>query len=176
MRSRASNVEACCSFNWRKASSSAGVTGGVSSAREAVGGSGNSPAPPGRERDRKQWQVRRPAVKFGRLWRSRNMNDGLGRKLGLLPTDARTIIFNSGVEAVPHRESKAGAIEGLLKEVQPIHHREALSRYVKAVAADVHDFQHRLLRREFLGQDRKSTRLNSSHRTISYAVFCLKKK
>src|SRR5207248_4578779 len=26
------------------------------------------------------------------------------------------------------------------------------------------------------GSDRKSTRLNSSHRTISYAVFCLKKK
>src|SRR5207248_9444688 len=26
------------------------------------------------------------------------------------------------------------------------------------------------------GIDRKSTRLNSSHRTISYAVFCLKKK
>src|SRR5437879_10202615 len=25
-------------------------------------------------------------------------------------------------------------------------------------------------------QDRKSTRLNSSHRCISYAVFCLKKK
>src|SRR5437764_13571396 len=27
-----------------------------------------------------------------------------------------------------------------------------------------------------LGLDRKSTRLNSSHRCISYAVFCLKKK
>src|SRR5438552_16376443 len=27
-----------------------------------------------------------------------------------------------------------------------------------------------------LGQDRKSTRLNSSHQIISYAVFCLKKK
>src|SRR5207248_3903092 len=27
-----------------------------------------------------------------------------------------------------------------------------------------------------LRTDRKSTRLNSSHRTISYAVFCLKKK
>src|SRR5437879_7289200 len=27
-----------------------------------------------------------------------------------------------------------------------------------------------------LGVDRKSTRLNSSHRCISYAVFCLKKK
>src|SRR2546422_4718969 len=28
----------------------------------------------------------------------------------------------------------------------------------------------------FTGQDRKSTRLNSSHGYISYAVFCLKKK
>src|SRR5437588_7803382 len=27
-----------------------------------------------------------------------------------------------------------------------------------------------------LGRDRKSTRLNSSHTVISYAVFCLKKK
>src|SRR5207248_9378261 len=33
----------------------------------------------------------------------------------------------------------------------------------------------RFRRREADG-DRKSTRLNSSHRTISYAVFCLKKK
>src|SRR5437763_10044798 len=37
------------------------------------------------------------------------------------------------------------------------------------------------LAQEFLsptrpGEDRKSTRLNSSHRCISYAVFCLKKK
>src|SRR5437867_10133704 len=30
--------------------------------------------------------------------------------------------------------------------------------------------------RKLLKRDRKSTRLNSSHRTISYAVFCLKKK
>src|SRR5207248_10769614 len=30
-------------------------------------------------------------------------------------------------------------------------------------------------RRARCGRDRKSTRLNSSHRTISYAVFCLKK-
>src|SRR3712207_9014991 len=28
----------------------------------------------------------------------------------------------------------------------------------------------------FLASDRKSTRLNSSHANISYAVFCLKKK
>src|ERR1039457_6231198 len=30
--------------------------------------------------------------------------------------------------------------------------------------------------RNFAGIDRKSTRLNSSHLVISYAVFCLKKK
>src|SRR2546430_17166519 len=29
---------------------------------------------------------------------------------------------------------------------------------------------------DFLPRDRKSTRLNSSHSQISYAVFCLKKK
>src|SRR5437764_11663184 len=42
------------------------------------------------------------------------------------------------------------------------------------------DKRHRLIRFEelFRGtlEDRKSTRLNSSHRCISYAVFCLKKK
>src|SRR5207245_9436786 len=31
-------------------------------------------------------------------------------------------------------------------------------------------------RRSAQGEDRKSTRLNSSHGSISYAVFCLKKK
>src|SRR2546430_6908776 len=30
--------------------------------------------------------------------------------------------------------------------------------------------------RPLVGEDRKSTRLNSSHSQISYAVFCLKKK
>src|SRR5687768_18268724 len=34
----------------------------------------------------------------------------------------------------------------------------------------------RFLRRREVRQDRKSTRLNSSHGYISYAVFCLKKK
>src|SRR2546430_12320495 len=34
----------------------------------------------------------------------------------------------------------------------------------------------RLAQFRFMGRDRKSTRLNSSHSQISYAVFCLKKK
>src|SRR5947208_9140936 len=36
------------------------------------------------------------------------------------------------------------------------------------------DFDDRLLK--MFAEDRKSTRLNSSHQIISYAVFCLKKK
>src|SRR5437867_9896160 len=45
-------------------------------------------------------------------------------------------------------------------------------------ATHVHERQHcnRLAGTANRLQDRKSTRLNSSHRTISYAVFCLKKK
>src|SRR5574337_947864 len=45
------------------------------------------------------------------------------------------------------------------------------------------DCSHKMKRRLLLGrkvmtnlEDRKSTRLNSSHHSISYAVFCLKKK
>src|SRR5690348_17407918 len=50
--------------------------------------------------------------------------------------------------------------------LRPQHHRAA-----------VHPEQARhLSRREQVVVDRKSTRLNSSHPSISYAVFCLKKK
>src|SRR5690348_18113826 len=59
-----------------------------------------------------------------------------------------------------------------LHDALPIY-REAqvhgdLHRHGEAVAADVR-------RRQRPRRDRKSTRLNSSHPSISYAVFCLKK-
>src|SRR2546430_13430998 len=44
------------------------------------------------------------------------------------------------------------------------------------VSARAHDAAARVRRRAAEVQDRKSTRLNSSHSQISYAVFCLKKK
>src|SRR2546426_3601804 len=44
-------------------------------------------------------------------------------------------------------------------------------RHLEAVAAGEAG-----IGQELLGPDRKSTRLNSSHLVISYAVFCLKKK
>src|SRR3712207_8439669 len=39
-----------------------------------------------------------------------------------------------------------------------------------------HDFLKDPICPQLDGEDRKSTRLNSSHANISYAVFCLKKK
>src|SRR5947208_13484513 len=48
---------------------------------------------------------------------------------------------------------------------------------VRAAAVELRDRDHgRLSNIVFMGIDRKSTRLNSSHQIISYAVFCLKKK
>src|SRR5690606_40196271 len=51
---------------------------------------------------------------------------------------------------------------------------------LKAVCVERSGHRHRLVegvaRHETTGQDRKSTRLNSSHVKSSYAVFCLKKK
>src|SRR5688572_32520765 len=51
-------------------------------------------------------------------------------------------------------------------------HREDLLPLVDARQVDEEDLVEAALARE----DRKSTRLNSSHSQISYAVFCLKKK
>src|SRR5438128_6826913 len=50
-----------------------------------------------------------------------------------------------------------------------------LERKLRSASFDFNDFlsQFKMLRK--MG-DRKSTRLNSSHGSISYAVFCLKKK
>src|SRR5690625_3958302 len=57
---------------------------------------------------------------------------------------------------------------------------ERITNVVPIDADDLADWAVRLydeyLRRPDLIRDRKSTRLNSSHVAISYAVFCLKKK
>src|SRR5256885_12485600 len=60
-----------------------------------------------------------------------------------------------------------------LHDALPICQADALLRIlvVHAGAAGLHEVQIAVQR-----TDRKSTRLNSSHLVISYAVFCLKKK
>src|SRR5690606_40587522 len=53
------------------------------------------------------------------------------------------------------------------KQVTADNHRAYVFRVAANIAADWY-------RRQTREQDRKSTRLNSSHVKISYAVFCLK--
>src|SRR3989454_5596691 len=54
-------------------------------------------------------------------------------------------------------------------------------RFTSSVSTRDHNFTsgriyEQVIAKERRGEDRKSTRLNSSHLVISYAVFCLKKK
>src|SRR2546427_4903573 len=75
-----------------------------------------------------------------------------------------TTLFRSAVAVLVHVQHVAGHI---LADHIPRCGRAA------AHAADVQTFA---LAKGEIEQDRKSTRLNSSHSQISYAVFCLKKK
>src|SRR5438445_1422415 len=65
---------------------------------------------------------------------------------------------------------------------QPLRRRDVLEQQVPAALrlAARHEGRHGRRERGLGGgvrhRDRKSTRLNSSHANISYAVFCLKKK
>src|SRR5690349_23715261 len=86
-----------------------------------------------------------------------------------------TTLFRSGTD---------GEIDHLRREHKRAHHAEQRDfRFVEPALRATRDQAHRRRRgrvqrgphgrRE---EDRKSTRLNSSHVEISYAVFCLKKK
>src|SRR2546427_8810009 len=55
-------------------------------------------------------------------------------------------------------------------------HRGRTARVLLRVRAAVAEHRLHLRNGAELSSDRKSTRLNSSHSQISYAVFCLKKK
>src|SRR5438552_18025877 len=64
-----------------------------------------------------------------------------------------------------------------LHDALPISQSNAgLEVAVHPAAGHVRHRQRRRAHDAHLAQDRKSTRLNSSHQIISYAVFCLKKK
>src|SRR5947207_6182704 len=68
-----------------------------------------------------------------------------------------------------------------LKRTQQVHIVETVidavfGSFLDHLERAVHTDQIALHRTQEQPQDRKSTRLNSSHTVISYAVFCLKKK
>src|SRR5437773_536561 len=71
-----------------------------------------------------------------------------------------------------HRRAllSAGAAPGNQALLGAPHHAPGVQQHSQPEPTPNTDGQVRV------GEDRKSTRLNSSHITISYAVFCLKKK
>src|SRR3712207_7330549 len=78
-----------------------------------------------------------------------------------------TTLFRSGLELGPGRAGRE-LPPGVADE------RHVLVRELGVV---VTDGEGAIVALEHVpGEDRKSTRLNSSHANISYAVFCLKKK
>src|SRR5437879_13363857 len=95
-----------------------------------------------------------------------------GDHMKLTPLDIQQWEFKVRVRGYDRQEVQAflrsvsQAVEQLVKENTQLKERaEHLERQVNDLRTT-----------EATLKDRKSTRLNSSHRCISYAVFCLKKK
>src|SRR5256885_11297282 len=86
-----------------------------------------------------------------------------------------TTLFRSGVA---RGECPAREIPGLFGEIPVDHARYAAGAEARTIAAHTLQRLEVVRRAADVGNilDRKSTRLNSSHLVISYAVFCLKKK
>src|SRR5262245_12522423 len=99
---------------------------------------------------------------------------GLFARKGYEGATTREIAEKAGInEALlfRHFSSKENLYWTMIEEVcQPRGRRQRIQRLLDAGGTDFEVFQ------GIAREDRKSTRLNSSHLGISYAVFCLKKK
>src|SRR5687768_18365379 len=94
---------------------------------------------------------------------------------GAGPTELDTLSLHDALPicAARHVRDKAAAL--LMKaDEHPPFLRDVTRGEPRAMAIAPRRPPYR--REHLLGTDRKSTRLNSSHGYISYAVFCLKKK
>src|SRR3712207_6949899 len=82
-----------------------------------------------------------------------------------------TTLFRSAAPGVGagHPDRRARRPAPARRRLRPLRRRRAGDRRAREPVAAAHRGGRR-------GPDRKSTRLNSSHANISYAVFCLKKK
>src|SRR3989454_4622826 len=109
----------------------------------------------------------------------------LGKCSGRSPEEMRfSVVENDGIKSIVKRwilpqgrtprRIQAGILRGLTMELDFQHQAQRwlglqereLSTWLRRLARDI----------QTAIEDRKSTRLNSSHLVISYAVFCLKKK
>src|SRR5687768_18174474 len=81
-----------------------------------------------------------------------------------------TTLFRSGCRRATGRSERAGPV------YRDPGAARAEARIDQGAGRHLHRREHRATDGGLATPDRKSTRLNSSHGYISYAVFCLKKK
>src|SRR5437867_7925774 len=85
----------------------------------------------------------------------------LAADVRVVPLGTEPETFRPGIDPRPARETYGLDGGPWLLTVSRVEWHKGIDMVIRALPA---------------ARDRKSTRLNSSHRTISYAVFCLKKK
>src|SRR5690625_3880277 len=133
--------------------------------------------------DSKKAQVQNKSLTFQEVLRRLELNYN-DIKSGLGSTN---ILFMS-LELIALREQEIGAQLTLIEEIEAHLHPQAQLRVIKSFEtylAENPSFNAQYILTTHsptlassikMEKDRKSTRLNSSHVAISYAVFCLKKK
>src|SRR5690554_7330664 len=97
---------------------------------------------------------------------------------GIMGSGIACHFANIGVEVllldiVPRELNDAEKKKGLTLEDKVVRNRIVNTELQKAIKSNPAPLYHKDFAKRI---DRKSTRLNSSHVRISYAVFCLKKK
>src|SRR5215211_7558835 len=104
-----------------------------------------------------------------------------GKKLGRDSAHRKALYSNLAGSLIEHgriktTEAKAKAVKPIAEKMITLGRRGDLAARRQALAyLGSQEIVHHLFA-EVAPRDRKSTRLNSSHTVISYAVFCLKKK
>src|SRR3712207_8001845 len=87
-----------------------------------------------------------------------------------------TTLFRSGIPKAELHVHIEGTLEPEMMFALARRNGVALGYASVEEARDAYDFADLQSFLDLYYEDRKSTRLNSSHANISYAVFCLKKK
>src|SRR5690606_40578017 len=99
--------------------------------------------------------------------------DALWMGVPTLTLRGQTLIARQGASLL----SAAGLEEWIAEDIHQFHSKAlAFSADILALNALRLSLRDRVRESALFNADRKSTRLNSSHVKISYAVFCLKKK
>src|SRR2546426_6402517 len=78
------------------------------------------------------------------------------------------------IEEIEEFQRAADHLKHLVTELEG--NRAGQTRTIQQLSEKIANAASKMRQRALTAKDRKSTRLNSSHLVISYAVFCLKKK